>query len=123
MAKTPEGAVKDAIKDILIRNGCWHHMPVLNGMGKDTVDFHGARRVDGRAFIIEAKAPGQKPTGRQIKRLREAMVQNVTPFVLDGDPEDLKLFEWWLQEPNSYKASRAAHLIHKWLVDKGVLDA
>lgn len=118
MAQTPEGRVKDAIKRILRAEGCWFHMPVQNGMGTPTVDFHGARRIDGRAFLIEAKAPGEKPTSRQRKTLGEAMGANVIVFVLDGDEDDLNLFHAWLRHPHTDAAPRAEALIHKWNIDR-----
>lgn len=118
MAQTPEGRVKDAIKRILRAEGCWFHMPVQNGMGTPTVDFHGARRIDGRAFLIEAKAPGEKPTPRQRKTLGEAMGANVTVFVLDGDAHDLLAFHAWLRHPHTPNAFDAEHMIHKWNIDK-----
>lgn len=123
MAQTPEGRVKDSVKQILNLFGCWYHMPVQNGMGKDTVDFHGARRVDGRAFIVETKAPGKSPSERQKKRIREALERNVVAFVLDGALGDMALFQLWISSPGSEMAQRAEALIHKWnLEESEVLD-
>lgn len=59
MARTPEAAVKDAIKSFLKQQpNCWFFLPVSNGMGQMGVpDFVGC--FHGLMFAIEAKAPGK----------------------------------------------------------------
>lgn len=80
MAKTPEGAVKDAIKKVLAAHGViratsilqpdeachgWYYMPVSNGMGVHGIpDFIICYK--GRFIGIEAKAPKGEPTKAQL---------------------------------------------------------
>lgn len=87
---TPEGRVKAAIKKWLDDRGFqraganpvkgaprgWYFMPVNNGMGVSGVpDFVGSYAdnigFQPRPLAIEAKAPGGKPTERQIDRHAE----------------------------------------------------
>ena len=72
---TPEGKVKAAIKAVLKRVGAYYHMPVQNGMGAPSLDFVCCYK--GRFVAIEAKAPGEKPTKRQIQT-RNEMTRNRT---------------------------------------------
>lgn len=82
MANTPEGKVKDEIKKVLKKyEPCvYYFMPVQNGMGKPGVDFHCS--AWGRAFAIEAKAPGKKPTARQRNTLEEMKDAGMETFVI-----------------------------------------
>jgi len=66
--KTPEGKLKDQIKAFLKERGAYYYMPVPSGYSTPTVDFVGC--YHGFFFAIEAKAPGQKPTSRQIATIR-----------------------------------------------------
>ena len=93
MATTPEGKVKADIKKLAARLNCWIYMPVSNGMGAATLDFHCAYR--GRAFLIEAKAPGKRPTPRQRNTIAAAEARGVPSFVCDGNIEELE--SWILQ--------------------------
>ena len=68
MATTPEGKVKDQIKSVLNKFGIYYFMPVQNGMGKPGLDFYCCYR--GKFIAIEAKAPGKKPTPRQLNTLQ-----------------------------------------------------
>lgn len=72
-------------------------MPVQMGLGAAGVDFHCVQKVayiiGGRlqelpiAFFIEAKKPGDEPTGRQDAFLRDRREQqNCRTFVIDDDP-------------------------------------
>ena len=56
MASTPEGRVKDAIRDVLAEYGeeMWTYWPVPSGYGRKTIDVLGCYR--GSFFGIEAKA-------------------------------------------------------------------
>lgn len=94
MGATPEGKVKAQIKKILADNGAWFHMPVPSGYGAPTLDFHCSIR--GRFFMIEAKAPGQKPTAMQQATIDKAIEHGIRVFVLDGDPGMMAVFKMWL---------------------------
>lgn len=92
MANTPEGKVKDKVKELLKEHGAYWHMPVQNGMGAPTLDIIGCHH--GFFFAVETKAPGKKPTPRQnltIKKMRDA---GATVFVIDGDNTHL---DRWLR--------------------------
>lgn len=119
MTQTPEGKVKAKIKALLVESGAYFHMPVPSGYGEDTLDFFGIRWPDGRGFVIEAKAPGEKPTARQRKRLREVYVTGGAAFVMDGAEEDLRLLKLWLMTPLMGQYSTAEKLIvTKWDIDR-----
>lgn len=58
MARTPEGAVKDRIKAVLIEFGCYFFMPVQTGYGVVGIpDFIVC--FQGKFIAIETKAPGK----------------------------------------------------------------
>lgn len=114
MAKTPEGAVKKRVKDILRMHGAYQFWPVQMGFGSDTVDCIGARSPDGRMFAIETKARGEKPTPRQKRRLLEIYNAGGAAFVLDGDPDDMLLFDRWARNSTWDRDSPAEKLILKW---------
>ena len=62
---TPEGKVKDDIKDVLKRFNVYYDMPVTWGMSKRGVDFHCVVRGPhgyAMAFYIEAKRPRKDAT-------------------------------------------------------------
>jgi hypothetical protein len=83
MAKTPEGEVKRAIRDVLERyEGMWFYMPVPSGYGRRTVDFIGIFR--GKGFAIEAKRPGEEPNLNQQEELGALRNAGATTFVIDG---------------------------------------
>jgi hypothetical protein len=83
MAATPEGKVKEAIKKYLTKRGVWFagkapppvivgwmYMPLAGPLGVSGIpDFVGVFK--GRAFFIEAKAPGGRPTEVQLLRHKE----------------------------------------------------
>lgn len=72
MARTPEGAVKDAVKRRLKELGVWYYMPVQNGMGVVGIpDFICCWQ--GLFLAIETKAPGKggNLTPNQQQRLKE----------------------------------------------------
>jgi len=98
MKATPEGKVKKVVKAIIAQYQpyVYSHWPVLNGMGEPTLDCCGS--VDGFAFYVETKAPGEKPTQRQwitIRRMRRA---GAPVFILDGEDLPLREFDAWLRE-------------------------
>ena len=79
---TPEGRVKERVKNVLRKFRAYYHMPVQNGLGAPSLDFIGC--FHGRYFAIETKAPGGKPTPRQENTLREIERAGGKVFVLDG---------------------------------------
>lgn len=89
---TPEAKVKARVKDLLRRYEAYWHMPVQNGMGAPTLDFHVLHGPFGCA--IETKAPGKKMTTRQELTAKEIRSRGGIVFVTDGD---LKEIEQWLQ--------------------------
>ena len=59
MARTPEGAVKEAVKKVLKAHGVFYYMPVQNGLGIVGIpDFICC--FNGRFLAIETKAPGKR---------------------------------------------------------------
>lgn len=93
MAQTPEGRIKDKVKKVLLNTPkCYYHMPVQNGMGRPTLDFIGC--CAGRFFGIETKAPGKKPTPRQLCTINLMEDAGAKVFVIDS--EDLWELTGWL---------------------------
>lgn len=73
MARTPEGAVKDAVKAWLKERGIWYYMPVQNGMGVTGIpDFICC--WNGRFLAIETKAPGKRNTLRATQKMQIASI-------------------------------------------------
>lgn len=62
--KTPEGLIKDKIRKWLREQGAYVFSPTQTGYGQQTVDLICC--VDGKFLAIEVKAPGKKPTARQL---------------------------------------------------------
>ena len=66
---TPEGAVKAAIKKLLVAEGVYYFMPVSNGMGRHGIpDFICC--VNGQFLAIEAKAGKGKTTALQEREMQ-----------------------------------------------------
>lgn len=63
---TPEGRVKEYVKRRMQERWptSYRFMPVQNGMGAPGLDFFYC--VNGYFLTIETKAPGKKPTPRQL---------------------------------------------------------
>ena len=102
MATTPEGLVKDKIKQILRDYGAYFFMPVQMGLGAAGVDFHCVVHIDlfgldiALAFFIEAKDQGKELTARQDLFLNQRRTkEKAKTFVIDG-PKGLKELEAWL---------------------------
>ena len=100
---TPEGRVKNAIKEVLDKFGVYYFMPVQTGFGAAGLDFHCVIPVwvplSGlmlpMAFFIEAKRPGKGPTDRQEQFAKDRWEQqHARTFVIDGDVGELTK---WLQ--------------------------
>lgn len=81
---TPEGRVKGKIKEILNARGkaLKQFWPVQNGLGAATIDCHVC--YCGFYLVIEAKAPGEKPTPRQEMTLEEYFNAAAEVLVIDG---------------------------------------
>lgn len=95
---TPEGKVKKVVKAIIDKfgdkiDGFW---PVPSGYGESHLDYVGC--ANGWFFSIETKAPGKKPTPRQMERIRRVELAGGKAFVIDGSPEPLALMREWLEE-------------------------
>lgn len=88
MATTPEGKVKKSVKDTMARfgdkiDGFW---PVPSGLGESHLDYVGCVSTPrgGLFFCIETKAPGKKPTPRQLFRIEQVKKAGGIVFVIDG---------------------------------------
>lgn len=92
---TPEGKVKEKIKNILKANNIWYYLPVSMGMGQHGIpDFLCC--MQGKLLGIEAKAGKGKTTGlqeMQMHRMREA---GATTFVINE--LNLQELETWIQQ-------------------------
>lgn len=95
MAATPEAKVKRKISQIL-RNAdhCYYFMAVQTGYGSPTLDYLGSSR--GRAFAIEAKAPGKSPTKRQMAIIGQMVGAGMKVFVIDGEPHQYEELRLWV---------------------------
>jgi len=92
MAQTPEGKVKKKVSAYLNSLGgdCYYEMPVPSGFGKSGLDYSGSYK--GKAFYIETKALGEKPTLRQQQTIARQRRSGAAVFVIDGDITELT--EW-----------------------------
>lgn len=88
MAQTPEGKVKAKVSGLLKATpACYYFMPVQGGFGAATLDYLGSHM--GRFFAIETKAPGKKPTSRQVQTISTLERAGAKVFVIDGDIMEL----------------------------------
>jgi hypothetical protein len=94
MAATAEGRVKSSIDKVLDgyrRAGLWYFKPVSAGYGAHGIpDYIGC--FFGQMFVIEAKAPGRKPT--QLQLLQMSLIDNAggKVFIIDGDLGELRVY-------------------------------
>lgn len=77
---TPEGKVKDRVKRLLKKYGCYQFWPVQTGYGAPTLDCIGCHC--GLFFGIETKAPGKHPTPRQLLTMEDMRAAQGTVFVI-----------------------------------------
>lgn len=97
MAQTPEGRVKRKVSDLLKSvPGLWYTMPVPSGFGESTLDYLGS--YNGLFFAVETKAPGKKPTPRQLNTIAAIQRGGGKVFVIDGDTTELEI---WLKDHHS----------------------
>ncbi len=72
---TPEGSVKERVRNLLDFIGAWHFMPAQWGLGRRGIpDFVGVL-PGGRMFAIECKADAKRPTElqqRNLERIEQA---------------------------------------------------
>ena len=81
---TPESKVKDKIKAICKARGAYYAMPVMGGMASNgTPDFLICYK--GCFIAIEAKAGKGKATALQLVRLKEILVAEGTPLIINED--------------------------------------
>lgn len=90
---TPEGKVKEAVSALLKKFGAYYEMPVPGGYGKSGLDYQGC--FHGKYFAIETKAPGKKPTPRQVLTIAQIQKAGGKVFVIDGDCSELQR---WLED-------------------------
>lgn len=91
---TPEGRIKDQVKKLLRQYGAYWHCPVQNGLGAPSLDFIICNR--GRYCAVETKAPGKKPTPRQLLTIAAIEESGGKVFVVDG-AYGLNQLERWLK--------------------------
>ena len=92
MSTTPEGKVKEAVRELLKTHGAYWHCPVQNGMGKPSLDFVGCHR--GRYFAVETKAEGKKMTKRQEATAEEIITAGGRVFEVVGTAGIAALQHW-----------------------------
>ena len=97
MARTPENAVKAAVKKVLDEMGIYHFSPVQNGMGRAGIpDIIGCFR--GRFLGIECKAGKGKTTALQdleLEKIRQA--KGFAYVVNETNIQDLKELLIWMR--------------------------
>lgn len=82
MAKTPEGKVKDKVKEILATLGAYYVMPQTGGFGNSGIpDILCC--LNGRFIGIECKANGGKVTRLQQSHLDEIEMRGGVALVVD----------------------------------------
>lgn len=91
MATTPEGKVKNKIKDLLKSYGdsIYYFMPAMGAFGKSGVPDI-VCCVDGLFLAIEVKADARKnpPTPLQVKNLAEIRSAGGASFTIDANDMD-----------------------------------
>ncbi len=90
----PEGKVKTMVKLLLKQYGAYYEMPVPGGFGKAGLDF--IICYNGFFLSIETKAPGKKPTPRQLKTMADIHKAGGATLVIDGK-ESIEMLEAWLK--------------------------
>lgn len=81
---TPEGKVKDYVRARMAKLYplSYRFMPVQNGLGAPALDFYYC--VGGHFLAIETKAPGKKPTPRQLATKKEIEDANGVVWIVDS---------------------------------------
>ena len=95
MALTPEGRVKQGVKDVLKSRGIWHFMPQNFGMGKSGVpDFICCLpQFNGKMLGIETKAPGKRNNTTALQDLTINAIRKARGWaIVIDDPSALEEF-------------------------------
>ena len=101
---TPEGKIKAKVKALLKAYDAYYEMPVPGGFGKAGLDFIVC--ANGYFFSIETKAPGNKPTPRQLNTMRDIAKAGGAVMVVHDDAS-LEAMEAWLKITKPIKAMDA----------------
>jgi len=91
---TPEGRVKNGVKQVLKSKGIWYFMPMQNGFGVVGIpDFICC--WDGQFLAIETKAPGKRgdTTANQDRKLQEICDHGGYSLVVDDPNQVLEFLE------------------------------
>lgn len=100
MANTPEGKIKERVRNLLNRakdNGVplYYFFPPSNGYGTaGAPDIVGSCR--GKFFGIETKVPGRKPTLLQQRAAEKILESNGVHFLIYGTDDDYLRLELFL---------------------------
>lgn len=100
MATTPEGKVKEKVKRLLKKYGCYQFWPVQMGYGSPTLDCLAC--YNGYFIGIETKAPGKRPTPRQELTIEDMRKASASVFVIgekqyeSGEYSGMEELEAWL---------------------------
>lgn len=95
---TPEGKVKKLISALLDRHGVQYDMPVPAGYGKSQHDYTCCVPPHGRYLTIEAKAPGEYPTGPQRLLMIDLYNAGAACFIVSNDDGLAALDRWLTKE-------------------------
>lgn len=99
---TPESKIKDKVKALLKRYGCYQFWPVQTGLGAAGLDCHAYIPIEVNgvyvpiAFFVETKAYGKEPTPRQQLLIDEHTERHCEAFVVDNEGS-LRTLEEWLR--------------------------
>lgn len=112
---TPEGKIKDAIKDVIKEvPGTYALWVVPFGRGESTLDCIGARPFDGKFFGVEAKKPNErdKMTDLQKSYARRMLRSRGMVFCIDDkNGVDIALFRKWLNGDDSIHMESFARIL------------
>jgi len=93
---TPEGRIKEQVKDLLKAYEAYWHCPVQNGMGAPSLDFVGCSK--GRYFTVETKAEGKGMTPRQELTATAIKKAGGKVFLINETSGMDELKEWIINE-------------------------
>ena len=92
---TPEGKVKNKVRQLLFKYGVYFFTPATGGYGRSGVpDIVGC--MNGRFFAIECKAGDNELTPLQSDEINTIWLHKGVAFVIHGDK--LEVLETWLAE-------------------------
>ena len=106
MAKTPEGFVKEAVKEILKEYGAYFFMPLTYGYGASGVpDIIACYK--GRFIAIECKAGNNQPTALQYRNMQKIVENEGEVLIVNEISTEKvrlllnKIFARWENETNN----------------------